>query len=266
MFAQNYITTSRRARYERHGRSLFQITRCAQNRLPREQPAPAPDSERTAIALRSPYCLANVPRTPQRSSRPHTSAHTRPIRAPAPRKKRHSRASPVPSPAPSNPADVPSLPHVCAISPHQSAPNPAISPALWKYKYIRAILARARDRPRGPENRPSHGEDPGIRIGVPCGRPVAAPPPVLICHAVPRLCPKIPALAVQIRAGPPAAPATRRTECRRNEQISPSREACPRGNGKREQRCRGVPGNLNQVPYLRKPSFLRTICGRIAAK
>ena len=158
MFAKNYITTGRCAWYERHGRSLFQITRCAQNRLPREQPAPAPDSERTAIALRSPYCLANVPRTPQRSSRPHTSAHTRPIRAPAPRKKRHSRASPVPSPAPSNPADVPSLPHVCAISPHQSAPNPAISPPLLKYTYIRATFThgrggfqtRPRDRPRGP--------------------------------------------------------------------------------------------------------------------
>ena len=62
--------------------SLFQITRCAQNRLPREQPAPAPDSEPTAIPLRSPYCAANFHRTPQRTppaaqSRPHP-AHSRP--------------------------------------------------------------------------------------------------------------------------------------------------------------------------------------------
>ena len=55
--------------------ALFQITRCAQNRLPREQPALAPSSEPTAITLRSPYCLANVPRTPTHTPavppRPH---------------------------------------------------------------------------------------------------------------------------------------------------------------------------------------------------
>ncbi len=83
--------------------SLFQITRCAQNRLPREKPAPVPNSESAAIALRSPYCSANAPRTPQRTPRPHNLPHTRPIRSPIPRKKRHFPAPPVPGPAPSNP-------------------------------------------------------------------------------------------------------------------------------------------------------------------
>ena len=106
------------------GGSLFQISGRAHNRLPRQQPAPAPDSVPTAIALRSPFRSPNVPRTPQRTSWPHNLVQTRPTRAHVPRKKRHSRASPVPSPAPSNPADVPSLPHACAISPHQSGPIP----------------------------------------------------------------------------------------------------------------------------------------------
>ena len=56
-----------------------------------------------------------------------------------------------PGAAPSNPTHVPPLPHVCAISPHQSAPIPRFSPPLLKYTHIRATLAHARDRPRGPE-------------------------------------------------------------------------------------------------------------------
>ena len=68
-----------------------------------KQPAPVPNSESAAIALRSPYCSANAPRTPQRTPRPHNLPHTRPIRSPIPRKKRHFPAPPVPGPAPSNP-------------------------------------------------------------------------------------------------------------------------------------------------------------------
>ena len=73
--------------------SQFQITRCAQNRLPHQQPAPAPNSAPTAIALRSPYCLPNVPRTPQRTPRPHNLAHPRPIRSPVPEKTSLLRAT-----------------------------------------------------------------------------------------------------------------------------------------------------------------------------
>ena len=203
MFAQNYITTGRRARYERHGRSLFQITRCAQNRLPRKQPAPAPDSEPTAIALRSPYRLANVARTPQRTPRPHTRAQTRPTRSPVPEKTSLSRAT---------------RSQRCLVQPHTRPtssprlrhfyppirPNPAISPPLLKYTHIRATLAYARERTRGPETQPANGVRPrAIRRGVPRGRTGAvktrlsnpAPSPlssVLLCHAASLLCPKNP--------------------------------------------------------------------------
>ena len=136
-----------------------------------------------------------------------------PGRTPAPKrdplapqypKKRHSPAPPVPSAASSNPTHVPPLHPACAISTHQSAPNPAISPPLLKYTHIRATLAYARDRTRGPETQPSNGVRPrAIRRGVPRGRTGAvktrlsnpAPSPlssVLLCHAVPLLCPKNP--------------------------------------------------------------------------
>ena len=103
---------------------------------------------------------------PQRTPRPHHLAHTRPIRAHVPRKKRHSRASPVPSPAPSNPRHVPSLPHACAISPHQSAPTPQFSPPLLKITHNCTILAHARNRPRGTETLPPSGIRPQASVGA----------------------------------------------------------------------------------------------------
>ena len=157
-----------------HPLSLFQITRCAQNRLPRQQPAPAPDSEPTAIALRSPYCFANVPvrpnahpgRTP--SSKPDPLAppyHEKTVTLP-----RHP-FPPVPHPTPPTSCPSPCLRH---FSP-PIRPNPAISPTPLKHTYIRATLAHARDRPRGPESLPpERGKAPGNRRGVPCWRPVAA--------------------------------------------------------------------------------------------
>ena len=79
---------------------------------------PRTDSEPTAIALRSPKSPIRCP--------PHARTHTPAVPPcphathwpPGPRKKCHPRASPVPCPAPSNPADGPSLTHGCAISPH----------------------------------------------------------------------------------------------------------------------------------------------------
>ena len=78
----------------------------------------------------------------------------------------------------------PALPHPTPRTPYQSSrlrhfsppirPSSAISPTLLKHPYIRATLAQARDRPRGPETLPpTRGKAPGIRKGVPCGRPVA---------------------------------------------------------------------------------------------
>ena len=111
-----------------------------------------------------------------------------------------------------------------------------VSPTLLKHKHIRAILThgrggfqtRPRDRPRGPGKpypqsgvRPQASEGASIvgalwqrktRLSVPV-------PPVLLCHTMPHLCPKRPALALQDCAEPPAPPARRRTECRRNEQT-----------------------------------------------
>ena len=106
-------------------------------------------------------------------------------------------------------------------------------------RYAQACYPRPREEPAPRPGNPTlkRGKAPGIRRGVPCGRPVAvktrlsdpAPSP---CPPLPRgatLVPRNPAPALQIRAGSPAPPAMNTTECRRNEQTSPSREACPRG-------------------------------------
>ncbi len=130
--------------------SLFHITRCAQNRLPCEQPAPAPNSEPTAIALRSPHCLANSPGRPNAHPGRTTSPTPDPFALPYPEKNvtlpRHP-FPPLPHPTPHTPHQSPRLRH---FSP-PIRPNPAISPTLLKHPHIRATLAHARDRPRGPE-------------------------------------------------------------------------------------------------------------------
>ena len=211
--------------------SLFQITRCAQNRLPREQPAPAPDSGPTTIALRSPYCLPNIPRTPQRTPRPHPLAQTRPIRSPVPEKTSPSRATH--SPALTHPT-----PHTTHLVP-TSAPflptNPLQSRnfATALEAYAQACYPRLREEPtpRPGNHTPKRGKAPGIRRGVPCGRTGAvktrlSDPAPSTCPPLPRSATFVsqqPAPALQIRAGPATPSARRRTECRRNEQTSPSR-------------------------------------------
>ena len=208
--------------------SLFQITWRPQNRLPREQPAPAPDSEPTAIALRSPYCFANVPRTPQRTPRPHTLAHTRPTRSQHPKKTSPSRATR--SPALTHPT-----PYTTHLVP-KSAPflptNPPQSRNLATplERYAQTCYPRPREGPTPRLGNPTskQGRPRCIRRGVPCGRPVAvktrlsdpAPSP---CPPLPRgatFVSRQPAPALQIRAGPATPSARRRTECRRNEQTS----------------------------------------------
>ena len=78
----------------------------------------------------------------------------------------------------------PALPHPTPRTPYQSSrlrhfsppirPSSAISPTLLKHPHIRATLTQARDRPRGPETLPpTRGKAPGIRKGIPCGRPAA---------------------------------------------------------------------------------------------
>ena len=147
-------------------RSLCQITRCAQNRLPPEQPAPAPDSEPTAITLRSPYRIANVHRTrPNAHPGRTTSLTPNPFAPPYPEKSVTFPRHPFPA-----------LPHLTPRTPYQSSrlrhfsppirPNPAISPPLLKDKHTRAILAYARNRPRGPETLPPNWVRPQASVGA----------------------------------------------------------------------------------------------------
>ena len=217
--------------------SLFHITRCAQNRLPCEQPAPAPNSEPAAIALCSPYCLANVPRTPQRIPRPHPLAQNRLPRSPVPEKTSLSRATR--SPALTHPT-----PHTTHVVPTSAPFLPTNPPQSRNFAtplevYAHACYPRPREEPtpRPGNHTPKRGKPQGIRRGVPCGRPMAvktrlSDPAPSTCPPLPRgatFVSRQPAPALQIRAGPATPSARRRTECRRNEQTSPSREACPRG-------------------------------------
>ena len=155
----------------------------------------------------------------QRTPRPYHLAHTRPHSLPRTPKitslSRATRSRRCPIQPHARPTSSPRLRH---FSP-PIRPNPAISPPLLKHTHIRATLANARDRPCGPQTLPQTGRASGIRVGVPCGRPVAVNtllrPSVLLCHLVSPLCPKKPAPALQIRTEPATPSARRRTECRR---------------------------------------------------
>ena len=156
------------------------------------------------------------PERPNAHLRPHNLAHTRPHSRLRTQKKaslsRPTRSRPCLIQSRARPTSSSRLHHFFP----PIRPDPAISPPLLKYTHIRATLAHARDRPRGPETLPptdkppgirrgvQTGEAPAIRRGVPCGRPALwqwrcgrpvavktrlsdpAPfpcPPVLICHA-----------------------------------------------------------------------------------
>ena len=64
--------------------------------------------------------------------------------------------------------------------------------------YAQACYPRSREEPAPRPGNPTlkRGKAPGIRRGVPCGRPVAVKTrlsdPVLLCHAAPLLCPNNP--------------------------------------------------------------------------
>ncbi len=116
-----------------------------------------------------------------------------PLNAPA-----HTPAAP-PRPHPAHPLSVPrksvtflrhpspAMPHPPPRAPTSSPrlrnfsprirPNPAFSPTLLKHTHIRATLAHARDRPRGPETLPpSRVRAPGIRRGAENWPPATARP------------------------------------------------------------------------------------------
>ena len=98
----------------------------------------------------------------------------------------------LPHPTPTH--DLP-RPHACAISSHQSALIPQFRHSLWKYTYKRAILAYARNRPRGPGSLPPNGVRPQASVGASntSHRPLTTDaPPVLLCHMAPPLCPNNP--------------------------------------------------------------------------
>lgn len=139
-------------------------------------------------------------------------------------KKRHSAAPYVPQPWSSILTRTPPMPPFCAVCSHHSALLSQPSPPLLKRTHIRATLAYVRDRPRCPRTLPPSGGEPGH----PQWRPWCAPrgsgeaagwprlAPVLICHAVRHMCPKMPASAVQDGAEPRSPSATNRAERRRN--------------------------------------------------
>ena len=199
---------------------------------------PRPTLNLRAIALRSPYCSANVPRTPQRTSRPYNLAQTRPIRSLEPEKSvtlpRHPfPALPHPTPHTSH-LFTPSAPFLPTNPPQSSI----FASSLETYAHTCYPRPREGPTPRPGNPTPKAGfTAPSTRRGVPCGRPVAVK--TQLSNPTPSPCPPLPrgatfvsrkpAPALQIGAGPTTPSARRRTECRRKEQISPSREACPRG-------------------------------------
>ena len=149
-------------------------------------------SKPAAIALRSPYCLPDFPRTPQRTPRPHPLAQTRPTRSPVPEKTSLSRANH--SPALTHPT--PHTTHVVPTSAPFLPTNPPQSrnSATPLERYAQACYPRPREEPAPRPGNPTlkRGKAPGIRRGVPCGRPLWLRPPVLLCHAAPLLCPNNP--------------------------------------------------------------------------
>ncbi len=152
--------------------SLLQITRRPQNNLPREKPAPTLNSEPTAIAL---TLLSQCPPADSPTHAPAAPPHPNPtLSLPgAPKKQSLSCAARALALPPTRPTGAQPLAHVCAVSPHRSRPIPQSRHPLLQYAYIRATLAQARDRPRGPESLPPNRDNaPGIRRAVPCGRPV----------------------------------------------------------------------------------------------
>ena len=168
------------------------------------------------------------------------AAQPRPIPTyslPRTRKKRHSPAPPVPARAPSNTTHVLPIPTSAPFLPTNPPQSRNFATALERSAHACYPRPREEPTPRPGNHTPKRGKAPGIRRGVPCGRTVAvktrlsspAPSP---CPPLPRgatFVSRQPAPALQIRAGPATTSATRRTECRRNEQTSLSREACPRG-------------------------------------
>jgi len=167
---------------------LFQVTRCAQNHHPREQPAPAPKSGPTAIALLllSLCTPADAPaHTPGRtiSSTPGPFAPRCPKKVPPSRVTR-SRPCPI-------------QPHAGTVSSQclrhfspRIRPNPAISPpSIAICAHACYHLSREGPTPRLGSPTPNRALGPGIRRGIPCGcpgdsegtagRPRSAPCPLL---------------------------------------------------------------------------------------
>ena len=166
--------------------------------------------------MRSPCCLANVPRRldahPGRTHSP-TSDPFAPL---------HPEKTVTFPRRPCTDLDT----HLTRIRPPQAPrlrhffppirPNHTISPTLLKVPHIRATLDQARDRPRRPGIlTPSRDYAPGIRRGL-MYWPLPTDPAVLFCQAARHMCPDMPRRALQIRVGPATLSATRCTECRRN--------------------------------------------------
>ena len=105
------------------------------------------------------------PVRPNAHARPHNLAHTQPIRAPSPEKSVTFPRHPFPAllnPTPRTSHLTPRLRHFFP----RIRPNPPISPALLNHTHIRATLAQARDRLRGPKTLPPNGMRPQASVGA----------------------------------------------------------------------------------------------------
>ena len=149
---------------------LFQIAKCAQNHLLREQPAPARKSGPTAIALLllSLCTPADAPaHTPGRtiSSTPGPFAPRCPKKVPP---SRVTRSRPCPIQPHAGPVSSQCLRH---FSP-RIRPNPAISPpSIAICAHACYHLSREGPTPRLGSPTPNRALGPGIRRGIPCGCP-----------------------------------------------------------------------------------------------
>ena len=148
------------------GRAIIAESRSWWRRRPVARSAARAVTRAAAIASRSPYCLANVPRTPQRTLRPHPLAQTRPQSNPVPRKKRHFPAPPVPGHAPSNPTHVLPIPTPAQFLPTNPPQSRNLANLLDVYAHPCYPRSREGPTPRPGNPTPKRGLVPGIRGDV----------------------------------------------------------------------------------------------------
>ncbi len=189
------------------------------------------------------------PGRPNAPPRPHPT-HSRPRTPKKASLSRVTRSPPCPIQPHARPTSSPRLRH---FSP-PIRPNPASSPAPLKHAHIRATLAHARDRPRGPETLPPKGVRPQASEGAsktghrpPATHHRRAPCPPLSRGVTPVSQKPVPGVTDLRRTGGAHSYETHRMSQKLTDLLSPAFMGTQRGE---------APGNLKQ------PHTLRTRYGR----